>query len=207
MLPNARNTGKTRCERGMQSYSQKSQITQLLGTGQPKVLPKEQTERLKLVAAAVAAISAPPPGRTHTGTTKGGASSSGSRKDRIPDPRLAFESPPMRGAISMMAFSLGAGGGSSSALPHGPGVGQADVPMADASPAPVAAAQQSAHALADLSEALPEDGPGPEVRSGTRTQAPRLACTAASHRSPPFSGTGRPGGCGRRWAQSGCCPS
>jgi hypothetical protein len=73
VLPNAQNTGKTRCERGMQSYSQKSQITQLLGSGQPKVLPKEQTERLKLVAAAVAAISAPPPGRTHTGTTKGGA--------------------------------------------------------------------------------------------------------------------------------------
>ena len=82
----------------------------------------------------------------------------------------------------MMAFSLGAGGGSSSALPHGPGVGQADVPMADASPASVAAAQQSALALADPSVALPEDGPGPEVRSGTRTQAPRLARTAASHR-------------------------
>ena len=81
-----------------------------------------------------------------------------------------------------MAFSLGVGGGSSSALPHGPGVGQADVPMADASPAPVAAAQQSALALSDPSVALPEDGPGPEVRSGTRTQAPRLARTAASHR-------------------------
>ena len=164
----------------MQSYSQKSQISQLLGSGQPKVLPKEQTERLKLVAAAVAAISAPPPGRTHTGTTKGGASSSGSGKDRIPDPRLALGSPPPRGAIPTMAFSLGAGGGSSSALPHGPGVGQADVPMADASPAPVAAAQQSALALADPSVVLPKtararrSGAGPEPRPRDWPAPPHL---------------------------------
>ena len=182
VLPNARNTGKTRYQRGMQSYSQKSQVSHLLGSGPPKVLPKEPTERLKLVAAAVAAISAPPPKRTHTGTTKGGASSSGSGKDRIPDPRIVLGFPPPRGAIPTMASASGVGGGSSSALPHGPGVGQADVAMADARPAPAAAAQQSALALSVPSVDLTEDGPGPEVRSGTRTQAPRLARTAASHR-------------------------
>ena len=125
MLPNARNTGKTRYQRRMQSYSQKSHVSHLLEPGQPKALPKEQTETLKLVADAVAAVSAPPPKRTHTGTTKGGASSSGSGKARIPDPPLVLGFPDPRGAIPPMALPSGVGGDpSSSSSPHGPGVGQ-----------------------------------------------------------------------------------
>ena len=58
VLPNARNTGKTRYQRGMQMYSQKSHVFPYLEPGLPRVLPKEPTETLKLVAAVVAAVSA-----------------------------------------------------------------------------------------------------------------------------------------------------
>ena len=69
-------------------YSQKAQVAIMQVGGAPTVLPKEPTERLKLVTAAVDAITESPPKRTHTRTTKGGASTSGSAQDPIPDPGL-----------------------------------------------------------------------------------------------------------------------
>ena len=60
VLPNARNTGKTRYQRGKHMYSQKAQVAIMQVDGAPKVLPKEPTERLKLVATAVDAITEPP---------------------------------------------------------------------------------------------------------------------------------------------------
>ena len=67
-------------------YSQKAQVAIMQVGGAPTVLPKEPTERLKLVTAAVDAITESPPKRTHTRTTKGGASTYGSAQDPIPDP-------------------------------------------------------------------------------------------------------------------------
>ena len=47
-------------------YSQKAQVAIMQVDGAPTVLPKEPTERLKLVATAVDAITEPPPKHTHT---------------------------------------------------------------------------------------------------------------------------------------------
>ena len=84
-----------------------------------------------------------------------------------------------------MALLPGVGGDPSFSIsPHGPGLGQADVAMADVNPVPAAAAQQSALVLSPPPVDDPEGDPVPEVRRGTRTQAPRLT----RHRtiSPPF---------------------
>ena len=84
-----------------------------------------------------------------------------------------------------MALLSGVGGDPSfSSSPHGPGLDQADVAMADANPVPAAAAQQSALVLSLPPVDNPEGDPSPEVRRGTRTQPPRLT----RHRtiSPPF---------------------
>ena len=186
-------------------YSQRAQVAIMLGSGAPKVLPKDPTERLKLVAAVVAAMTEPPPKLTHTGTTKGGASTSGSARDQIPDPGVAPRFPAPRAAVPTMA--PGVGGGSSAESTSGPGVGRADVASAaaaqlidltiplqpagldvavvDACPAPAAAAQPSDFALSMLPADLAEDGSGREVRGGTRTPAPRLARTAESHCPTP----------------------
>ena len=84
-------------------YSQKAQVAIMQVGGAPTVLPKEPTERLKLVATAVDAITEPPPKRTHTRTTKGGASTSGSAQDPIPDPGVAPKSLVPRVAVPTMA--------------------------------------------------------------------------------------------------------
>ena len=172
-------------------YSQKAQIAIMQAHGAPKVLPKDPTERLKLVAAAVDTMTEPPPKLTHTGTTKGGASTSGSARDPIPDPGVAPKSLAPRVAVPTMA--PGVGGGSSAEPTSGPGAGRADVaPMAAAQlidrtqqlidrtqqlidgtqAAPAAAARPSGFALSVLPDDPAEDGSGQEVRGGIRTPPP-----------------------------------
>ena len=125
-------------------YSQKAQVAMLMEHGAPKVLPKDPTERLKLVAGVMAAMTEPPPEPAHTGTTKGGASTSGSARDQIPDPDAAPGIP----------------------APMTPDVGGGD------RPAPAAAALLSGSARPALPADFSEDGTGGEVRGGTRTPAP-----------------------------------
>ena len=100
-------------------YSQKEQVTMLMGPGAPKALPKDPTERLKIVVGVVAAMTEPPPERTHTGTTKGGASTSGSARDQIPDPVAVPRFPAPRAAIPTMAPGVGGGSSAEWVKPRG----------------------------------------------------------------------------------------
>ena len=94
-------------------YSQKEQVAILIGLGAPRTLPKDPSAKLNIVAGVVADLTAPPPERTHTGTTKGGASTSGSAGDQIPDPDVAPEIPSPQTLVPTMA--PGGGGGDRSA--------------------------------------------------------------------------------------------
>ena len=187
-------------------YSQKAQVAILLVDGAPRTLPKDPSERLKLVADVVAAMTEPPPELTHTRTTKGGASSSGSARSQIPDPGVApgFLAP----GAAVPTMAPGVEGGSGAGSTFWPGAGQAGVAPAAAAqlvdrtnpqspaglgvvglvfpPASAAAAPPGVFALSVPLADPSEDGSGREVRSGTRTPAPRLARTAESH-CPPLA--------------------
>ena len=139
-------------------YSQKAQVAIMQVGGAPTVLPKEPTERLKLVTAAVDAITESPPKRTHTRTTKGGASTSGSARDPIPDPGFAPKSLAPRVAVPTMAPTRDSARGQGSAgLMTGSGEPKSGWGALSALPAdlagggpgaPVAAAQLNYHPAA-----------------------------------------------------------
>ena len=172
-------------------YSQKAQVAIMQVGGAPTVLPKEPTERLKLVTAAVDAITEPPPKRTHTGTTKGGASTSGSAQDPIPDPGS------MTGSGEPKS-----GWGARPAQPADPAGDGPDAPVAAAEfdqlaaaqqlivhtqevldglqAAPAAAARSGDCVLSVLPVGHTENGSSQEVPGEVRTPSSRLARAADS---------------------------
>ena len=165
-------------------YSQKAQVAIMQVGGAPTVLPKEPTERLKLVATAVDAITEPPPKRTHTRTTKGGASTSGSAQDPIPDPGpMTGSGEPKSGWGALPALPADLAGG-------GPGApvaaAQLNYHLAAAQQlidrtqqvldgtqaAPAAAARSSGCVLSVLSGDHAENGSSQEVQGEIRTPSP-----------------------------------
>ena len=182
-------------------YSQRAHVAILLEGGAPKALPKDMTDRLKMVTGVVADMTEPPPQIIHTRTTKGGALSSGSAKTQIPDPGASPGLQAPQAVVPTMA--PGVAGGSSAGSTFRSGAGQADVALAaaaqpggqaiplspvgpgpavaDASPAPAGTALPGALVLSALPGDPAADGTDREVRGGTRTPAPRSARTTASY--------------------------
>ena len=204
-------------------YSQKAQVAIMQVGGAPMVLPKEPTERLKLVTAAVDAITESPPKRTHTRTTKGGASTYGSMQDPIPDPDLLTGSGEPK-----------SGWGTLPAQPADPAGAGPDAPVAVAEcdqlavarqliahtqgvlsslqAAPAAAARSGDCVLSALPVGHAENGPSQEVPGEVRTPSSRLASRRRPHNPPALlqdpdvlaadaegcrrgDGRGRPGRC------------
>jgi len=178
-------------------YSQKEQVGILIGLGAPKTLPKDPSAKLNIVAGGVADLTPPPPERTHTGTTKGGASTSGSAGDQIPDPDVAPEIPSPQTLVPTMAPGGGGGDRSASTAAAPPQAFEAQVTQDSprgqgwsAGPMTGPGEPKSGwgdSALPTPSAGLLEESEGREVRDKTRTPAPRLARDVKPHHFAPFS--------------------